>query len=287
MLVLVMGCGRIGFEARTDGAIGPIDGQDSGGGDSDVTAVVTCDPAAAFTSIRELSELNTTATDGGLRLTSDELVAFFHTKRNAGIFEIFVATRTTRTLPFDPPALLLTPNVLWPSLSNDQLTLVYGMTDANLYATTRTATTDVFTAGSPLAAVNTGDTEASPLLGPTGTSLYFTRYGGADVALQVAAWPSLSPARALGELTIGASPSQSPTLSPDERHVYYAGGPLLDVYVASRADVAQPFGAPTLIPELSTAARESPTWISPDLCRLYFEREGTNAFDLFVAERVP
>jgi hypothetical protein len=284
MLVLVMGCGRIAFDPITDGAVRPDDGPDP---DGNGATVVACDAAAPFTSIRELTELNTNTVDGALRLTSDELVAFFHTTRNPVVFEIWTASRSLRTLPFDPPALVLTPNFQWPHLASDRLTLVYNQTNGNLYSTTRGSTTDVFVPGSPLAAVNTADVEASPVLSGTGTALYFTRFGGADVALQVAAWPSLSPARALVELTIGASVPQAPALSPDERVIYFASGAGLDIYVASRADLAQPFGAPTLVPELSTAAVESPTWISPDLCRLYFERKGPNDFDLFVAERVP
>jgi hypothetical protein len=44
-----------------------------------------------------------------------------------------------------------------------------------------------------------------------------------------------------------------------------------------------------MVGELTTATHESPTWLSHDLCRLYFEssRSTGTDFDIYLAERQP
>lgn len=63
------------------------------------------------------------------------------------------------------------------------------------------------------------------------------------------------------------------TLSDDQLTVYFtsdrAGAGDLDLWMASRASVDQPFGTPTPVAELNTAARESYPSLTADGLELY------------------
>ena len=58
VFVFVAACGRIAFDP-----------------------IPRCDVAAPFTNVRPLTDLNTTSLDGALRLSSDELTAYFQSER--------------------------------------------------------------------------------------------------------------------------------------------------------------------------------------------------------------
>jgi hypothetical protein len=83
---------------------------------------------------------------------------------------------------------------------------------------------------------------------------------------------------------------QGATLSYDD-HVMYFGqtDPTagMEIMVAERPDAQAAFASPVPVTALNTMDDETPTWLSPDLCRLYFESARTGDFDLYVAERTP
>ncbi len=84
---------------------------------------------------------------------------------------------------------------------------------------------------------------------------------------------------------------RAPVVSEDDRVIYYASTLAsavdYDIYVATRPSRDDPFGAPTRIPEVSSTSFDFPTWVSPDLCTLYFKslRSGKGADDIYVAKR--
>ena len=58
--------------------------------------------------------------------------------------------------------------------------------------------------------------------------------------------------------------------------------------MSRRASTTDMFGPLILVPSLTTQFDETPSWLSLDQCRLYFESSRTNdQYDLFVAERDP
>jgi Tol biopolymer transport system component len=74
----------------------------------------------------------------------------------------------------------------------------------------------------------------------------------------------------------------SPFLSPDGLTLYYAmaaaGSPQRDLYVSTRATLADQFTVGTPIDELNTAVNDSDPWVSPDGREIYFlsSRDGSS-----------
>jgi hypothetical protein len=57
--------------------------------------------------------------------------------------------------------------------------------------------------------------------------------------------------------------------------------------VAERASRTADFDPPVNVQELNTGADEHPNWLSPDRCRLYFQRYGATGYKIYVASRSP
>jgi hypothetical protein len=102
-----------------------------------------------------------------------------------------------------------------------------------------------------------------------------------------------APQDALGE----ASGSYSPVLSRDELTIYFAAPRPIEIgcdflsdqeiRVATRPSIAAEFAPSLPVPLLSSQRySDSPSWLSPDGCRLYFSRSDIDgAARLFVAEK--
>jgi len=78
-------------------------------------------------------------------------------------------------------------------------------------------------------------------------------------------------------------------VSPDELTIYFRRDPepTATVWMATRGSVAAPFGQAVALPELNDPyTSTSPTWISPDGCRLYLQEvDPLGGFWVYVAER--
>lgn len=76
----------------------------------------------------------------------------------------------------------------------------------------------------------------------------------------------------------------APTLSPDEREIWFARG--FDLFHATRAKASDPFGTAVAVP-INTTADESDPRISADLLTLWFIREpgAGGSWDIFVSTR--
>jgi hypothetical protein len=273
MLLLVLtSCGRIGFEPL------PSDG----------ASTARCDPTTTFTSIQSVAELNTNFVDGGLRLSHDELTAYFHSDRS-GMFEIYSATRPSQTSQFGLASTLFpgaTFISFWPGPTADGLQLAYNIAGpaTDLLISTRATTNDAFVPGVAVAGAVGG--ESCPMIGSVTSTLYFARVTTNEDLMRVPL-PAGLPATPIAELDT-AMDEQSPTLSEDELVIYFSrADPKLDIWVAQRSDTQSPFGSPVPVGELNTNANDSPTWLSPDMCRLYIESERAGSYDLYVAERTP
>jgi hypothetical protein len=55
--------------------------------------------------------------------------------------------------------------------------------------------------------------------------------------------------------------------------------------MTKRASTTANFDPPVNVQELNTANEDWPDWLSPDRCRIYFERGGTSGRKIYVAER--
>ena len=59
-----------------------------------------------------------------------------------------------------------------------------------------------------------------------------------------------------------------------------------DIWVSIRATAAAPWGAPTVVSEVSSQFNDFPSWISNDLCRLYLTNsQSSGHFKVLVASR--
>lgn len=276
LLAVLAGCGRIDFDPRTDAGAG-------------IDAQPRCNPQAPFTSITRVDSLDTAVMiDGAVRMTSDETTAYFHSDRNF-TFEIWSATRTSRELPFGAPQVVLSsPPTYWPTVTADQLTVLYS-TNTDIMMSTRGAVSDAFAPGAVVPALDSTANQTTPFLGPLGNTVYFARYEP-DAKLYEADWPATSTPRLIPELD-GPGDDVAPVLSDDELVMYFSradSSTQPEIVVATRDTVTASFGAPAFVTELSSPQADSPTWLSRDLCRLYFEslRNGTD-WDIYLAERQP
>ena len=57
------------------------------------------------------------------------------------------------------------------------------------------------------------------------------------------------------------------------------------IFVARRASTSVPFDPPTEVAELNMGSETEPSWISADLCRLYFHSTRLGTSNVFVAAR--
>jgi Tol biopolymer transport system component len=259
-------CGRIGFDPITSDA-------NSGG------VTPSCAAADPFTSITPVAGLDTSGIEGGLRLSADEKTAYFDSDRG-GTVELWTATRANRDVAFDTPTLLLAgTNIYWPTVTADGLTLLYSDTTPSTYQTTRGSLAQPFSAGAAVTALGVAD---SPLLAGGDSWVFVTDRSAATPAIAVAPYGSFTPT----DLTELGTAVHIPAVSDDLRVIYFSDTPGHNaVYVAERTDTTMPFGAPRTVTELASSKTQNPTWLSPDLCRLYFESDRTSNFDVYVAER--
>lgn len=93
----------------------------------------------------------------------------------------------------------------------------------------------------------------------------------------------------IAELDTFGSPTTftHPVVSADERTLYFAvGAPSPHVMVATRAKTSQPFGAPSVVPELEkNGTFTAPTWLSNDQCTIFLVSDRTGTTDIFTAKR--
>ncbi len=293
LVVILAGCGRISFMDEHRGGV-------DGGSDSPVPpsdgSAAPCDLRATFGAPVPIAELDTTSDDAIMRLTNDELTTVFY--RND---QLMIATRADRHDLFGAPTALASLNTAAiqedPAITNDALGIVFrsqrngGVGATDLYQATRASPAVAFDAATLMPTVNSTSGDVQPAFGPGGLYFASNRAGTYDLYVAPGSFAGGFGAPAeISELS-GASDDEGPTLSADGLALYFAsdraptaGG--RDIWVAYRASTGVPFDPPTHVAELATAGTDSPTWLSPDGCRLYLTQHPVNGnADLYVANR--
>ena len=268
-------------------------------------APLRCNPAASFGAATALTSLNTTADDERADLSSDELTLYFSSSRPGGVggFDIYKATRTSITAAFGnitPVAGMNTtvdergPRVTADGLSMLVYSRVPGATAQHIMQATRTTAALPFSGLQVIAKVDGTTDDVDPYLLQNGNVIYFTSNRGGNYGLYRSS--KTGGAFSIPTLVSGvnldtASIENSPVVTPDELTLYFSsdrpgGSGSLDIYVVTRPTTADGFGAPTALTSLNTASVDTPSWISPDGCALYFSRAEPNlGFQLYVAMR--
>ncbi len=252
-----------------------------------------CDPNGAFGAPVIVAGINSDLDDAAARLSEDELEITF-SRLTGGVWDLWRASRGSTDEPFGAPALLTTVNSVssdvWPTLAPDGLTLLFDADRTtpgtyHVWRSTRASKTVPF--GPPLPRPDLRDNDVQPMLA-NDHALYFasSMRGGLGLGEILRSPVEANGAIGAPELLVGGVNSDAqedaPAVTSDERVIYFrrisgAGEP--DVYTASRSTVTDGFGAAMPVPGLAEPAiSESPNWISPDGCHLYFHSNAVAGF---------
>jgi hypothetical protein len=286
-------------DAASDGA--PDSSTDLAGAPSDATdsapAPVVCDIATPFGAPREVPELNhATLGQSDATLTDDELTVYF-TRQVAGAnFDIYVATRSSRTATFGTPTRVDEVSTgaddRGAMISPNGLRLYFHSSrdgGYEIWSASRPDLQSVFGAPTKVAGVNSSTAvDGDPWIVADGQSLYF----GSDRDAPGGIYRSkLGPAGFQAPTRVTElGDSAAAVLSSDETVIYFGSARSgvvandADIWMARRTTVNDGFGAPVRVSELSTPTLfEYPTWLSRDRCRMYFMR----GYRIMFAERSP
>jgi Tol biopolymer transport system component len=263
-----------------------------------------CDHQRAFDTPKELENINSADNDVTPTLTADELTIVFASRRNdAGDAKFYVAQRTTRTVPFDPPGLFgfYEPGDTDPMFSEDGLRLYFtsffrGGTpeDSDIWVTERSSPNGIFGAAFAVPGPNTADVEFHPF--PRAGGLWFgsiRKAGSRAIYFSPLGGGAFGPAVKVDGLDDEAVDDEQPVPSADGLSIFFASKRVpekrSDIYFARRNATNEPFANPVAVTELNTPYIDAPSWLSPDGCRLYFVRGDENDKDvqILVAEKPP
>jgi Tol biopolymer transport system component len=190
-------------------------------------------------------------------------------------------------------------DVYGPALSGDGRTLyfsAYAGGEQQIYAATRETRGVEFSSVTELPVINSPAMDGSPFISAGGERLYFFSERPQGSLGRRDIWVSERGADAFGEpqQVVGInSPSSEllPWLTPDELTVLFVSGRAggsggADVWRATRPSVSEPFGAPSLVPDLSSSGNEGRAVLSADGTSAFFtsDRAG-GAPDIWAATR--
>ncbi|WP_394825453.1 TolB family protein [Pendulispora albinea] len=264
-----------------------------------------CDPRKPFGAPQPIPGIGSAGINGWPWISEDETIIYFSRVGSATDFDIYRATRTSRSERFDHvervSALATSVDDVDPNLTGDASTIYFvrriEQTSYDLYMATRDGGGD-FSEPVPIPGLNTARYDGLPFFSAASNELWFgSNRGDTGFALYVAKLNGTSfgaPARVAEIDTAGHE--NAPVLSLDAKTLYFASGPRgdpaeqghYDIWTARREDVSKPFEAPTILPTVSSPERDMPAAISRDGCRLYLTRymeEVPAHYNIYVAER--
>jgi hypothetical protein len=292
-VIWLAACGRLGFDGRTS---------------SDAASCAW----TAFSAPQRLpGPVQTAGDDWSPTPTLGQTELYTDGYQSGATADLYMASRTSTSAEFSASSLVpavstATADEFGPTLTEDGLVIVY-TTGTNMTAPTRlwmavrAAASDPWPSGKPIPELVTAiyyDYEG--WLSADGLRLIFATdrpgsLGGFDLAETTR--PDRQSAFAAPHLLTEVSSTsndEGPTLSRDGLELFFVssrpGGPgLTDVYRATRTSIDQPFDAPQLVPELSSAMGEYYVRLTPDGTTMYFNYDtlaagGANA-DLWIATR--
>ncbi|HUJ61778.1 MAG TPA: hypothetical protein VLX92_24910 [Kofleriaceae bacterium] len=296
-LVLAAGCGRLGFDPHAGDARG-----DAPAGDAVVCTWST--PIALPGPIQSTDDdWAPTPTRGGLQL-------YFFSFRTGGVggADLWYATRQSVTAEFgaaaDVTQLDTTDDERSPTLTDDGLDILFARdtaTTGDIYEAQREETDDPF--GTAVLAPNLSSSaaDADPFVSADGLRVVFasSRIGPDQHGLDLfeSTRPSRTDSFAVPTELAALDTDEddfAPTLSADALDIWFSstrpGGPGgADIYTAHRDATDLPFGAPTLVPALSSPLDDVDPRLSLDGTTMYLNYAtvtsgGANA-DLDVSTR--
>jgi Tol biopolymer transport system component len=257
----------------------------------DIDGGPMCNPGKPFDPPTLVAEIDTSGTDATLRLSFDQLTAYFTSSRpgGQGDQDVWVATRAKVTdafSAFEDLTVVDSPKIdRAPSLTADGLTLVFESprisASSSVLVSRRADTMSPWGVPDGITSLGNFMLVTDPFVRSDGQILYFAAApNGGDLDLYRA---YKSGKNYVGAVNVGELNSQAqeelPTVSPDDRLIYLASAKLengtkggFDIWFSTRFSINAPFTAPTLATELNSADDDFPDYVSPDGCTLYFHR---------------
>jgi len=277
------GCGRIGFV--------PVDNGSDAGVTPDAAAIL----AQPFGTPTLLSILSTPGTDDDPSLTNDLLEIYYESSTPG----ITASQRPTGGSPWGPPATVPVLDVATCgenqfNVSGDGLSLFFACTDAGgtstLYSASRPDRSASWSVPQPISELANGDLDQDPYPSRDGSWIYFYSNRGltAGTSVWVAKRPAPGAPFAAPENVPSLGDAQALWVSEDELVTYFESSRTgnRDIYFATRASRADPFGPAQPLAEINTLLFEEDPWLSTDLRLMIFSKETVPGDrDLYIATR--
>jgi hypothetical protein len=281
-------------------------GNGDGSDDAAEANAPTCAWNTTFGAIAQVANLNDGSQVHSASFSADELAVVVTRFTPPSTYAFYGAVRSNPDAPF-PTLAQLYPSVAdgglnsHATLTSDGLRIFFstrptGPDDLDIVTATRVARTDPFADASPPLTTMSDPAaqERTPFVNAQG-NVYFIS-NRPNIAIYRAPFPEKGLLAEQVSITIpDATAPAAPVVSADELTMYVAFGVpsgtavgAADIWVAHRESVDAGFGVPQLLAELQSAGHDTPTWLSPDGCRLYFvsDKDGTPG-RLYVARRTP
>lgn len=284
-VVVVAGCGRIGFDPRD-----PRD-LDDGGGVGDGAPDATACTFGPWSTPVHLATLGSMADDFAPALHPDGQVLVF--ERNSDLYAATRTGMTTFSAPVTATALNSGSNDSSPSWSADGTKLYFTSNRSGSYRLWVSAW-DNTTFGPPTESLDLNQIDG-PDLSRDGLELVYCTIPGPNDLGRATRATLTSPWVNRGTVDFAAVNTGAtegfPTLSGDGTAVYFEttrNGPA-EIYMTTRTGVGQPFGAPTAVTELNAGGGSNVDGdISNDGATMMFASDrlgGSTGFELFITTR--
>ena len=288
--------------ATTDGASNTDGAADA----SDGAAPRTCNVTSPFTKVEEVSELNA-AQSGGARLSRDGLTVWFHRVLSADEWIIYSAKRPDKSSKFGAPAPVDGVGAgkvdAFPTVNKDGSLLFFQRSLTSTAPERDIAQLALGASGSPspTPGLSSALQERTTYVADDGSMWLSLRDEDGGVTNRIVHAPrsgqGFGALEDLGpEKANPAMADEAPVVSTDGLTMYFAtnrgAGGGLEVWFASRTSLTARFGNLKALPAIRKAnSSELPTWLSPDNCELWFQRNealdggGTTGFGIYRALR--
>jgi hypothetical protein len=266
-----------------------------------------CDPTKPFAAPVRLAELSSTSNDLWPSLSPDELTVYFHSDRSGtgsvGIDDVYVATRASLSAPFGMPGVVANVNNVeydqCPSITGDGRYLyvdrMSSSTGWDIWVAQRASTNVDFSAPTRVDSLNAQGTvlDSNQYILPDNSAIYFisTRTGNEEIhrAARNVGGTFEAPTT---PFNLAGSSEVSVVVTPDELTMYFSSNatPTLggqDIWMSKRTTIADGWGTPTHLVELSTDQGDSVSSISADGCNLYLSHyvDAGTAQEIFWARK--
>jgi hypothetical protein len=282
-VLLVAGCGRLGFDEIDDGqaALSCIERWQAG--------AIMVEPV-------RVANLNSGYTTSPF-VTADGSELYY--RSGTGSLDFYRAFRsgTDWAGPMQIAELATASSEFAAVVTADKRLIVFtsdrpgaGAAGANIWQATRASDTGPFSSitAAPFVNVNTDGEEYEAFLSADRLRLYGSHYVSDQdlwLATRASTQDAFGPPQVIDELSGTFSQDCCPTLTEDELVIVFGSrraGPSSDLFYATRASSADPFSSPRPLPGANDAAiEEKDPFVTADGCTLYFATESPPTADLY------